>query len=71
MCLHKPPSDCSLLMVGYDIRTASTGTACCGGVTLMAREKHAFTFTVGNEKLAGNNCWNMTKLSLCVVMFEG
>jgi hypothetical protein len=41
--------------VGYDIRTAASGIANCGGVALLVRENDEFSFTVKNEKVVGPN----------------
>ena len=40
---------------GYEIWTAATGTANCGGVNLPVREKDNRAFTVENEKVVGSN----------------
>ena len=38
---------------GYDILTASAGTAKCGGIALLVKENDAFT--IENEKVVGPN----------------
>ena len=40
---------------GYEILTASVGTANCGGVSLLVRENDDWAFTIENEKVVGPN----------------
>ena len=53
---------------GYNIRDAAAGSEHCRGVTLTVGENDAWTFTMDNEKVVGNNVISSQAVVHCWVL---